>query len=110
VAVGDLNRDGRPDLVVGEHFSTALQDHPTAVHLYLNEGNDDAGNPRFRDVTEKSGIVPFRTKAPHVEIVDLDQDGWPDILTSASADDGRVPAVFRNRGPDADGVPHFDVP
>jgi hypothetical protein len=49
--------------------------------------------------------VGLATKAPHVEIADLDNDGWPDIVTSASVDD-HTPVVFRNAGAD-DPVPHF---
>ena len=111
VAAGDVNRDGRPDLLVGHHFnSTVDDDREVPVRLYLNEGVDSEGHPRFRDVTEDAGLSPLPTKAPHVEIVDLDGDGWPDLLTSASADDGSRPAVFRNLGADAGATPRFEAP
>jgi enediyne biosynthesis protein E4 len=109
VAVGDVNRDGRPDLVVGQHYnSTVDRGTEVPIRLYLNQGTDDAGDPEFRDVTEEAGLVPLPTKAPHVEIVDLDADGRPDLLTTASADDGTRPAVFRNLG--GEGVPRFEAP
>jgi hypothetical protein len=109
VAVGDVNRDGLADLVIGQHYnSTVDRDTEVPIRLYLNQGTDGAGDPEFRDVTEEAGLVPLPTKAPHVEIVDLDADGWPDILTTASADDGTHPAVFRHLG--GDGVPRFEAP
>ena len=39
----------------------------------------------------------------------MNNDGWLDIVTSASANDGTLPAVFFGTGI-ADGVPQFDAP
>jgi hypothetical protein len=110
IAVGDLNRDGRPDIVLGQHYkSTLRQGKRVPVRLYLNDSNDDTGTPRFRDVTDPAGLIGLPTKAPHVEVADLDADGWPDILTTASADNGTRPAVFHNLGV-RDGIPRFEAP
>lgn len=110
VSAADLNRDGLLDLVLGHHFNSTLS-HGTRVpvRVYLNRGADGRGDPVFEDVTEASGLAPLSTKAPHVEIADLDNDGWPDILTTASAAGGTRPAVFRGLGLEA-GVPRFAVP
>lgn len=98
--VADVNRDGLLDLVLGQHFNSTLEFGETvSVRLYLNEGDGE-----FRDVTEEAGLAPIPTKAPHVELVDFDNDGWPDLLTSASADGG--PALFHHQGLDG-GVPLF---
>ncbi len=106
VAVGDLDRDGRADLVVGQHYGSTLEfGRRVPVRVYLNTGDDAAGDPGFRDVTDAAGLVGVPTKAPHVEIADFDADGWPDILTSASVD-AVTPLVFRNLGPDG-GIPRF---
>jgi hypothetical protein len=110
VATGDVDRDGRPDLVIGQHYNSTVDDGTRVpVRLYLNGGNDRDGAPRFRDVTDASGLAALPTKAPHVEIADLDGDAWPDILTTASAADGSRPAVFHNRG-SREGLPRFDAP
>jgi hypothetical protein len=53
--------------------------------------------------------VGLPTKAPHVELVDVDNDGWPDLVTTASAGEGAGPAVFRHLGLE-DGVPRFAPP
>ena len=109
VAAGDVNGDGRTDLVLGQHFNSTLEgDRRVAVRLYLNEGGE-AGQPRFRDVTEAAGLVGLPTKAPHVELVDFDADGRLDLLTTASAGGGGEPAIFRSVGVE-DGVPRFEAP
>jgi hypothetical protein len=97
-AFGDLNRDGRLDLVLAIHGVRARN------RVYINEVLND-GVPRFRDVTADVGFpneVP--TRCPHVEVQDFDNDGWPDIYFSAAwlDDDGKVtPLVFHNKGVDA---------
>jgi hypothetical protein len=107
VAIADVNRDARPDIVLGHHYNSTVDfGESVPVRLYLNEGGDD---PTFRDVTEESGLVGLPTKAPHVELVDIDNDGWPDLVTTASVGDGAAPAVFRHLGLE-DGVPRFATP
>ncbi len=110
VSIGDLNRDGRPDIVLGHHYNSTLDfEERVPVRVYMHTGLTDAGDPRFEDVTEASGLPGLPTKAPHVEINDFDNDGWPDILTTASALDGTRPTVFRHAGLDGD-VPRFVTP
>lgn len=109
-AMADMNRDGRLDLLVGHHFnSTVSRDTEVPVRLYLNTTEGEGSEPSFLDVTDESGLVALPTKAPHVELVDIDNDGWPDILTSASAGEGSSPAVLMHEGLE-DGVPQFSVP
>ncbi|MEK6235578.1 MAG: VCBS repeat-containing protein, partial [Planctomycetales bacterium] len=102
-AFGDLNRDGRLDLVVAIHHERARN------RVFLNEGLKD-GVPRFRDVSAECGMpAQLPNKSPHVEIQDFDNDGWPDLYFSTAWLDDQgavVPLVFRNQGA-ADGMPRF---
>lgn len=108
-AFGDVDRDGRPDLVVGQHFNSTVDlGTPAPVRLFLNR-TEPGGRVEFEEAGERSGLIPLPTKAPHVEIVDLDNDGWPDLLTTASAEAGTRPAVFRGLGLE-DGIPRFAPP
>jgi enediyne biosynthesis protein E4 len=110
VSIADVNGDGLPDLVLGHHYNSTLsRGTRVPVRLYLNRTTEPGAVPAFEDVTERAGLIGLPTKAPHVEFVDLDNDGLVDILTSASAADGTLPAVFRNTGI-VDGVPVFEPP
>jgi enediyne biosynthesis protein E4 len=105
VAFGDLNRDGRLDLVVTAHSTTARN------RVFLNDGVVN-GTPRFHEITREAGladVVPAR--CPHVEIQDFDNDGWPDIYTSAGWLDGDTftPLIYRNAGI-SNGIPRFVPP
>jgi hypothetical protein len=106
VCFGDVNRDGLLDCVLGPHYSTPWVE-PLPVRLYLNRGIKD-GVPTFQDVTEEVGLTPLAMKAPHVEIQDFDNDGWPDIYASTVkfADGKPYPVIFRHQGI-KDGLPRF---
>jgi len=106
VCIADVNRDGRPDVVIGHHFKQPWVT-PMPVRLYLNRGVKD-GVPTFEDVTEVAGLGPLTMKAPHVEIQDFDNDGWPDIYVSiVKFADGRPhPLIYKNLGV-RDGIPRF---
>jgi len=106
VCFGDINRDGRLDIVLGQHFSTPWV-KPVANRLYLNRGVKD-GMPVFEDVTEAAGLIALPLKAPHVEIQDFDNDGWPDIYGSLVkfADGKPYPLIFRHQGLQ-NGMPRF---
>jgi hypothetical protein len=98
VALGDLNRDGLTDVVVGQHYRATVEfDAEVPVRVFINTGGE---TPEFEDVTESSGLTPLPTLAPHVDLADIDNDGWLDIVTTASAEDGTAPAVYRNMGDD----------
>jgi hypothetical protein len=106
VCFGDVNRDGLLDIVIGQHFEAPWKS-PVPVRLYLNRGIKQ-GVPTFEDVTEAVGLTALPMKAPHVEIQDLDNDGWPDIYVSVVkfADGKPHPVIFKNLGV-KDGLPQF---
>ncbi|MFN0198317.1 MAG: CRTAC1 family protein [Planctomycetaceae bacterium] len=99
VAIGDVNRDGRPDILVGSHCDRPWWTGGIPVRLYQHRGME--GNlPRYEDVTQAAGLIPLPMKSPHVEIQDFDNDGWPDVYTSIVkfAGDTTVPMIFQNLG------------
>ena len=79
VGVGDFDRDGLPDLFfAGNQVSS---------RCYINKGNF-----HFEDVTGKAGLSTSAW-CTGVSIVDINNDGWPDIYVCVS---GRVPGSRRH--------------
>jgi enediyne biosynthesis protein E4 len=65
VAIGDINNDGRPDVLVTQYGG---------VKLFLNQGNGI-----FKDVTLEAGLKnPLW--ATSANFVDYDRDGWLDLV------------------------------
>jgi hypothetical protein len=115
VAVGDVNNDGRPDVLVTEYRRS---------RLFVNEGGG-----KFRDMTQAAGIdnPVWGTSAA---FFDFDRDGWLDLFIAnyvaydpavkCGAQSGAVdycnPAMFkgtadrlwRNLGPGKDGAVRFE--
>ncbi len=67
VAVGDINNDGLPDLILAEY---------DRVRLFLNRGGG-----RFEDVTLAAGLVN-PSWAVAVALLDYDRDGWLDVVVA----------------------------
>jgi hypothetical protein len=105
----DYDRDGYLDLFVGRY----VQWNPKAdvncsldgVHriyctpeVYKGQSNRlyrDLGGRRFQDVTRASGLYHPEGKTLGVAVVDINQDGWPDL---AVANDTVQNFLFINNG------------
>ena len=88
VAVGDLDGDGRPDLVVG-HAASAQGEAPSP-HVDVLLARDDG---TWRHLTVATGLAA----APYVvAVADLDRDGAPDVVAADEA--GAQVEVLRGTG------------
>jgi len=97
VGVGDFNGDGLVDL----YFTGNLVPNK----LYLNKGNF-----HFQDVTEAAGVAGNGEWFKGVSVVDINNDGLPDIYLCANMKRDprqRTNLLYVNQGKDANGVPHF---
>ncbi|QQL48651.1 VCBS repeat-containing protein [Mucilaginibacter ginkgonis] len=97
VGVGDFNRDGKPDL----YFTG----NAVSNKLYLNKGNF-----KFDDVTAIAGVRGKGGWARGVAVVDINNDGWPDIYvcnTLLQDSTKRVNLLYINQGNGKEGIPTF---
>jgi hypothetical protein len=93
VAVADFDQNGLPDL-----FFTGNQ---VPNRLYLNQGEF-----KFTDISETAGIMASDSWCTGSVIVDINDDGWPDIYVAAAMKMGsgeRNNLLFVNQGKDASG-------
>lgn len=81
VAVGDINNDGLQDI----YFSSTTG----FCKLYLN-----SGGLKFTDITDKAGVQGGQGIKTGVNMIDLNNDGWMDIVVSRS---GPFEAPYRKK-------------
>ncbi len=108
-AVADVNGDGRPDLFVSSYTDPNFvidsasgfpSDHaPVRDLLYLNEGTDENGHSKFREVARAAGIE--KKSVGHglgAVFTDVDRDGRLDLYVANDADPNQL---YRNAPSDA---------
>jgi hypothetical protein len=97
VGIGDFNHDGLPDIYfTGNRVSN---------RLYLNKGNFV-----FEDITDIAGVGGDGEWCRGVSVVDINNDGWPDIYVCATIlkdPSRRRNLLYINQGLDKNGIPHF---
>ncbi|GAB2523472.1 CRTAC1 family protein [Spirosoma aerophilum] len=95
VSVVDINADGKLDV----YISTTL--HKKAANrtnlLYVNQGNDSDGAPKFREMAADYGVADT-TYTTHSAFFDYDNDGDLDLFVLVDQiDDPRNPTNLRTR-------------
>ena len=107
-AVGDVDQDGDDDLVVvrKEEFTSPGKRRNV---LFMNEDgvlvDRTSEYASYSDVIGDQGFLT-ETNDRDVQLVDVDQDGWLDIVTAVTVSDDDPkhighPRVYRNLGDDA---------
>ena len=97
VGIGDFNRDGLQDI----YFTGNL----VSNKMYLNKGDF-----KFDDITEEAGVSGNGKWCRGVAVVDINNDGWPDIYVCATIKSNpelRRNLLYINQGLDQNGIPHF---
>jgi hypothetical protein len=98
VGIGDFNNDGLADI----YFTGNMVPNK----LYINNGDF-----RFTDVTNQAKVTGEGRWARGVSVVDINNDGKPDIYVSASLSQDskkRENLLYINKGNDDGGVPVFE--
>ena len=88
VGIGDINKDGLPDL----YFCGNL----VGNKLYLNKGDF-----KFEDITQQAGVACKDSWTTGVSVADVNGDGWLDIYVCKSGDPkskNRNNELFINNG------------
>ncbi|HEV8601683.1 MAG TPA: VCBS repeat-containing protein, partial [Patescibacteria group bacterium] len=83
----DANNDGLQDLFfpgLGDFNInlTKLSGYQSGNRLYLNQGNDKANIPEFKEVSEESKVRNVGKMGVGCVVADYNNDGWEDILVT----------------------------
>ena len=100
VAVGDLNQDGRQDVVFANQGATRRPN----LGSYIYWGSTDFYGERHRSTVPTAGAVGCR-------IADLDGDDHPDLIFATAGEKGGLEVYWgREKGPDLESPARFPIP
>ena len=100
VAVGDLNQDGRQDVVFANRGAPSRANPGS----YIYWGSTDFYGDRHRSAVPTDGAVGCR-------IADLDQDGRPDLIFATAGEEGGLEVYWgREKEPDLESPARFQIP
>lgn len=89
VTMADINNDGWLDLVFdgwANKVSDGIYEAGSNGRVYLNVDNGEGGR-KFVDITDRTGAF-YLTRAGSTQLVDLDGDGYLDLLNAGYGDHG----------------------
>jgi len=73
VGIGDFNKDGAMDLIIGERFDLKTYGKKASIHLFINQGQGKFIEESVSDFN-KVGMIT------DLAVSDINQDGWLDIV------------------------------
>ncbi|WP_299534840.1 VCBS repeat-containing protein [Ulvibacterium sp.] len=92
VSIVDINADGKKDIYI---CNTFYRDSLRRKNLlYINQGSDGSGVPRFKEMGETYG-VDDETYSSHSQFFDYDNDGDLDLFIGVNRIEGIDPSEFR---------------
>jgi hypothetical protein len=87
IQVGDVNRDGFPDLFVLD-YSFANSGEVTKLQLYLGKGNGTFEAPLSPPVANQISLPSFGSAMGQIVLADMNNDGVPDLITLGTTPNG----------------------
>ncbi len=105
----DYDKDGKADLFVANYVqwtqkgdlwcsldgSTKSYCTPESYKGTMSKLYHNLGGGRFEDVTQKAGLGDASSKSLGVAVIDVNNDGWPDLFIS---NDTQPNKLYRNKG------------
>ena len=91
VSIIDINLDGKQDIYICNTFYKSPERRRNL--LYVNQGNNQAGTPLFKEMAAEYGIADT-TYSSHAQFFDYDNDGDLDLFIGVNRIEGINPSQF----------------
>ncbi len=108
-AVADVNNDGKPDIIaIGYNGSFGTTSFVNFSAILINDG-EYIGDLSFK-VTSQSLFADHAFSYPQIQVLDMNNDGYPDFILSTRDDsdnadsDKTLTDIYLNKGAEAPGV------